>query len=194
VCAKEKDKQIGVLWPNDVALIRIQFVKEVNSKLPTLSQVSMTDLPSETTTLSSPVLSIGWSQGNDKPARDSAHSLELVPFSRQKCRDLLSGAATCPEPKNLLLGKTQFCAWAGKIPSSFYGLQKGDSGGPAVHPTTGLPAVVGIASEACSTGLAVFEDVSSYRQWIVDQVCGYYHKVYPKEEKKCRQRLLSGGK
>jgi secreted trypsin-like serine protease len=98
----------------------------------------------------------------------------------------------CPDPEPLSLGTTQFCAWsAAAQPATFYGLQKGDSGGPLVRKTSKRPEVAGVASAACSkSGIAIFEDVSRYRDWIIETVCGYYSKTLGgKEAADCRRRL-----
>jgi len=175
--------QGGGVVANDVALILLQYVKDVDDKLPALSQISLTKLPAATAGPASPMIAVGWADGN--ATRDAAYALGLMLFPREKCQALLSNKNTCLE--KLPLGPNQFCAWAPKPPESFYGLQRGDSGGSLVRKTTTRPRVMGVASAACSSGLAIYEDVFHYQKWIVTQACDFY--TSPQNRAHCRQRL-----
>jgi trypsin len=180
VCPKV---QGGGLIPNDVALVLVQYVKDVDDKLPALSQISLVNLPDTTAASASPMIAVGWAKGDG--TRSEAHWLWLAPLPRKTCLALLANAATCPE--KLPLGPSQFCAWAAKPPAVFYGLQRGDSGGEIFRRTAARPRVMGVASAACSTGLAIYEDVFHYRKWAVAQACGFYQSADLRAH--CLQRL-----
>jgi hypothetical protein len=177
LCPPTKEEK-GVEWPNDLALIRIRWAFGDEASRPALAT------PSD-----GALFAVGWSDGTEHP-RPAAHMIELVPLARSRCEQLLKDPKICPE--GLRLGETQFCAWSGGDPgSTFYGLQKGDSGGPLVKQTEGRrPEIVGVASAACSnSGLAIFEEVSRHRDWIVRETCGFY-RYWGDEEPQCRKRLL----
>jgi hypothetical protein len=75
-------------------------------------------------------------------------------------------------------------------PEAFYGLQKKDSGGPLVDREKARPRVVGVASAASCTGLAIYEDVEAHRGWIVDEACRYYREKWGEYwHQKCRRRM-----
>lgn len=183
-CPTPQPAAKGVRWSDDVALVRIGKKFGKDKHRPTVNGCPGTG---------SPLVAVGWMKASDggQTRRETAATVELVPLPSGQCAELLSNPATCPEM--LALGPGQFCARsANPKPGTYHGLQEGDSGGPLVLMGGTRPQVVGVASAACSgTGITIFEDVSRYRGWIVEEVCGYYAESWgAKAEANCKERLL----
>jgi secreted trypsin-like serine protease len=179
LCHLKTYQKPDVPWPNDIALIRIEKVFGSDKSRPTPGAPLLTQ----------PSIAVGWSGSGTPPVRSSAHTIELVPLSPSRCKDLLEDSQGCPDA--ISLGTSQFCAWSAQTSATFYGLQKGDSGGPLVQETGGRLAVVGVASAACSkSGVTVFENVYQYRDWIIEKACGYYSDTWgARAAANCRRRL-----
>ena len=180
--------QANVPFADDVALLKIQYVKIRERRLPTLGSIDMTPEVGSAAAGKS-LVSVGWSDGNNGHLA-APEALKLVPLGRDAGSARLATPGACTE--QLTLGTTQFLAVAPPPePAGFYGLQQGDSGGPLVRHAEPRPEVAGVASAACSnSGLSIFEDLYDRRCWIAETACGFYCKKKYREA--CWKRLLGG--
>jgi secreted trypsin-like serine protease len=187
-CATAGPAQPRVPWPDDIALLKVQYVGIPERRLPTLAAEDLTPA-SNAWPAGKYLVAVGWSDGAGG-ARDEPQALKLVPLGRAAGSARLAAPGACAE--NLALGANQLVAVAsGPAPSVFYGLQEGDSGGPLVRQGKPRPTVVAVASAACSNiGLPIYDDVYDHRCWIAETACGFYNKK--KLRNNCWKRLLAG--
>jgi hypothetical protein len=177
--------QSGMSWWSDVALLKVQYVRVAEGKLPTLGKLDMTPGNDDA---SKRLVSVGWSNGMGGHL-DLPEAIGLTSLSQTTGAARLAAPGACLE--GLTLGPSQFVAVAPTPPPAppFYGLQSGDSGGPLVRSAKPRPEIVAVASQACSNnGMPIFEDLYDHRCWVAETACDFYCKE--KYRQACWSRLL----